>query len=158
MNKNTVNNINPIDEFVGNRIKIRRGMLKISQELLASQLGLTFQQIQKYESGANRVSASRLYILAKILKVSVSYFFESLDKDEKVLNYYNSFINDNHSNVSVIAEDKLEFNSCDKSSDDFIDPMLHTDSLQLISSYWKIKDPDTRKKILDLVKSLSNSN
>ena len=76
----------------------------------------------------------------------VSYFFESLDKDEKVLNYYNSFINDNHSNVSVIAEDKLEFNSCDKSSDDFIDPMLHTDSLQLISSYWKIKDPDTRKK------------
>jgi len=69
---------NPIDLHVGARIRMRRRMLGVSQEKLADALGLTFQQVQKYERGANRVSASKLYEIAAALKTPVSYFFEGL--------------------------------------------------------------------------------
>ena len=70
-----------VDEHVGNRIRVRRTLLGMSQEKLGEALGLTFQQVQKYEKGANRVSASRLFQLSKILKVPVSYFFENMPSD-----------------------------------------------------------------------------
>lgn len=69
---------NPVDRHVGFRIRDLRKRLRISQERLAEELGLTFQQVQKYEKGANRVSASKLYEIARALKTSVSYFFEGL--------------------------------------------------------------------------------
>ena len=69
---------NPIDEHVGLRIRLRRKELGISQERLADAIGLTFQQVQKYERAANRVSASKLYEMARVLKTSVGYFFEGL--------------------------------------------------------------------------------
>ncbi len=68
-----------IDRHVGNRVRIRRLDLGISQQELAGELGLTFQQVQKYEKGANRIGASRLYQLAMCLRVSVNFFFEGLD-------------------------------------------------------------------------------
>lgn len=68
----------PVDIHVGRRLYERRRFLKISQKALADQTGITFQQIQKYERGANRISASRLYDLAKVLRVPPSYFFEGL--------------------------------------------------------------------------------
>lgn len=68
----------PTDIEVGKRIKLRRQMIHVSQDVLARETGVTFQQIQKYESGHNRVSASRLYQVAKVLKVPVSYFFDGL--------------------------------------------------------------------------------
>lgn len=69
---------NPIDSHVGNRIRVRRTLLGLSQGKLGEALGLTFQQIQKYERGANRVGASRLYDLARVLGVSVGYFFDAM--------------------------------------------------------------------------------
>jgi len=69
---------NPIDKHVGSRVRMRRMMLSMSQEKLGDALGLTFQQVQKYERGANRVSASKLYEIAKTLQVPVSFFFEGL--------------------------------------------------------------------------------
>lgn len=69
---------NPIDSHVGRRIRIRRKLMNMSQDQLAEALGLTFQQIQKYERGANRVSASKLYEAARALQVQVAYFFEGL--------------------------------------------------------------------------------
>lgn len=71
-----------IDKHVGNRVRVRRLSLGISQQELAGQLGLTFQQIQKYEKGANRIGASRLYELAGLLRVNVDFFFEGLNRDE----------------------------------------------------------------------------
>ena len=70
---------NPIDVHVGLQVRLRRRALKISQEKLAETLGLTFQQVQKYERGANRISASKLYEIARSLRVSISWFFEGLD-------------------------------------------------------------------------------
>lgn len=69
---------NPIDIYVGSRIRLRRNSLKISQGTLADALGLTFQQVQKYERGTNRVSASKLYDTARVLEVPVGFFFEGL--------------------------------------------------------------------------------
>ena len=69
---------NPIDIHVGLQVRLRRKALKISQEKLADSLGLTFQQVQKYERGANRISASKLYEIAAALRTPVSYFFEGL--------------------------------------------------------------------------------
>src|SRR3954468_2212863 len=69
---------NPVDLHVGARIRMRRKILGVSQERLADDLGLTFQQVQKYERGANRVSASKLYEIARSLKTSIAYFFEGL--------------------------------------------------------------------------------
>ena len=70
---------NPVDVHVGLRVRGRRKQLGLSQERLAEGLGLTFQQIQKYERGANRISASKLFEIAKLLEVSVAYFFEGVD-------------------------------------------------------------------------------
>ncbi len=70
-----------VDEHVGNRIRVRRLLMGMNQEKLGEALGLTFQQVQKYESGANRVSASRLFQLAKIFNVPVPYFFENVPAD-----------------------------------------------------------------------------
>ncbi len=71
----------PIDQHVGNRIRARRNMLSMSQTELAVALKITFQQVQKYEKGSNRVSASKLYMISGILEVPVEYFFEGLPKN-----------------------------------------------------------------------------
>ncbi len=74
----------PIDVHVGSRVRLRRTLLGLSQTQLGEKLGLTFQQIQKYERGANRISASRLYQMTRILDVPVSYFFDGLDEGAEV--------------------------------------------------------------------------
>lgn len=74
---------NPMDAHIGNRIRLRRQLLDMSQSDVAACLGITFQQLQKYEVGMNRVSASRLWDIAEVLKVPVSYFFEGLDAETR---------------------------------------------------------------------------
>ena len=69
---------NPVDLHVGGRVRMRRKLLGVSQEQLADSLGLTFQQIQKYEKGANRISASKLWDIARFFKVDIDYFFQGL--------------------------------------------------------------------------------
>ena len=70
-----------LDEYVGKRLKLRRVMLRMSQDELACMIGVTFQQVQKYESGVNRISASRLFIISKVLQVDVGFFFYGLEKE-----------------------------------------------------------------------------
>ncbi|MET3664149.1 transcriptional regulator with XRE-family HTH domain [Caulobacter sp. 1776] len=121
---------NPVDLHVGARIRMRRKILGVSQERLAEDLGLTFQQIQKYERGANRVSASKLYEIAKSLQSSVGYFFEGL--------------------ADTTGEGVAE------GSEPFVHDFLMTsEGLELASLFPKIVRPKVRRRILELVRSMA---
>lgn len=124
-----------VDAHVGSRVRLRRMLIGMSQEKLGELLGLTFQQVQKYEKGANRIGASRLYDISSILNVPVQYFFEELPNASGV-----------HVNGRGLSEpDREPF---------VMDFVSSTEGLQLIRSYTKVTDPRVRKRILELVKSL----
>ncbi|MDR2902774.1 MAG: helix-turn-helix domain-containing protein [Lactobacillales bacterium] len=135
---------NPIDRHVGVRIRLRRCMLGFSQEKLAEELGITFQQVQKYEKGANRVGASRLWDLSQVLSVPVDFFY--CDLDEKTCKSSPRKITG--------AFGMAEANDFDSSS---IDIFGRKDISELISSYESIKDVKVRKQVLTLVKTLSKA-
>lgn len=118
---------NPIDVRVGHRIKARRVDLKLSQTALADYLGITFQQVQKYEKGRNRVGASRLTQIANFLKVSPSYFFES---------------------ISVIADENL------RGVEAFL---ASKDGMDLIRAMRKVEQKQTRRQIALLVEGIANT-
>ena len=120
---------NPIDIQVGNRVRIRRMLIGMSQEKLGDLLGLTFQQVQKYEKGVNRIGAGRLYEVARILNVPVDFFYEGVGDAPGLSD-------------SEVAPPVLEFVSSGE-------------GLQLSLAFMKIKDAKVRKRVLDLVKSLS---
>jgi transcriptional regulator with XRE-family HTH domain len=124
---------NPTDIYVGSRIRLRRTMLGMSQESLGEQLGITFQQIQKYEKGTNRVGASRLQAISTILNVPVSFFFEDQP---------------NQGGPKGFAEDASGAFSLD-----FIGT---AEGLQLNRAFVKISDPKIRRRIIDLVKALGS--
>ncbi len=124
---------NPIDIHVGSRIRLRRNMLGMSQEKLGEGLGITFQQIQKYEKGTNRVGASRLQAISTVLGVPVSFFFEDAPGQQ--------------AENSGLAEDS--------STTYVVDFLNSAEGLQLNRSFVKITDDKVRKKIIDLVKALS---
>ncbi|KXF79561.1 Cro/Cl family transcriptional regulator [Paramesorhizobium deserti] len=128
---------NPIDVHVGSRIRLRRNMLGLSQEKLGESLGITFQQIQKYEKGTNRVGASRLQAISSILNVPVSFFFE--DAPGSTTPGAGSFGEDSEATYVV----------------DFLNS---NEGVQLTRSFTKISDPKVRRKIIDLVKSLADDN
>ena len=123
---------NPIDVHVGSRIRLRRNMLGLSQEKLGESLGITFQQIQKYEKGTNRVGASRLQAISAILNVPVSFFFEDAPGS---------------SNQAGFAEDN--------EAAYVVDFLNSNEGVQLTRAFTKISDPKVRRKIIDLVKSLA---
>jgi transcriptional regulator with XRE-family HTH domain len=125
---------NPIDTHVGSRIRLRRNMLGMSQEKLGENLGITFQQIQKYEKGTNRVGASRLQAIASILSVPVSFFFEDAPGQDGVTR--SGFAEDN--SMALAAE------FCST-----------PEGLQLNRAFVKVADPKVRRRIIDLVKSLA---
>lgn len=126
---------NPIDIHVGSRIRLRRNMLGLSQEKLGESLGITFQQIQKYEKGTNRVGASRLQGISSILNVPVSFFFE-----------------DAPGNHAADASGFAEENEATY----VVDFLSSTEGVQLTRYFTKISDPKVRKKIIDLVKTLAD--
>ena len=128
-----------IDIHVGSRIRLRRGIVGYSQEKLAEEMGITFQQVQKYERGLNRVSAGRLWKLSQILGVSVNFFFEGIDtpKSPSLTGAPMEF----HEEPAIIEDNILE----------------RKDVLELVRYYLQISDPKIAKNILDLVKSLSPS-
>jgi len=125
---------NPIDIHVGSRIRLRRTMLGMSQEKLGESLGITFQQIQKYEKGTNRVGASRLQNISAILNVPVSFFFEDAPGAE-----------------SASASGSAEASS----SNYVVDFLSSSEGLQLNRAFVKISDPKVRRRIVDLVKALA---
>lgn len=125
---------NEIDICVGGKIRARRNSLKLSQTELASKLGITFQQVQKYERGSNRVGASRLYKISQILSVPVAYFFSDSESTLSLVSQNVTFPGKN-----VAQGDALNSGEC----------------VEFIEAYYKISDPGVRKKIADLIKSLS---
>jgi transcriptional regulator with XRE-family HTH domain len=121
---------NPVDLYVGGRIRLRRRTLGVSQEKLADDLGLTFQQVQKYERGANRVSASKLYEIARSLSSPVAWFFEGLN-------------------------DPVSGGVADQGADAVLHDFLMTsEGVELASLFPQIRRPRIRRRILDLVRAM----
>lgn len=125
-----------LDAYVGKRLKLRRVMLHMSQDELASMIGVTFQQIQKYESGSNKISVSRLFVIAKVLQVDISFFFDGIENDMPEFAVCES-------SVDSVDEEVREF-----------DPFSDNETLQLVNAYWKLSDTQKRQKILDFILSM----
>jgi transcriptional regulator with XRE-family HTH domain len=124
---------NPTDRHVGARVRMRRMMLAMSQEKLGDALGLTFQQVQKYEKGANRIGASRLQQIAHILQVPVSFFFEGAPS-----------VPGQHADGLAEAP-----------SPAYVSDFLATsEGLALTKAFMRIKDPKLRRRIVDLVEQM----
>jgi transcriptional regulator with XRE-family HTH domain len=130
---------NPIDVHVGRKLQLRRTLLGLSQERLGDLIGLTFQQVQKYESGANRVSSSRLYDIARVLDIGIPYFFEGMTAE-----------------VEGQSPGHLQ-GAVPLVSDDEKDPMARRETLELVRAYYQIKNPRIRKQLVDLTRSLGKT-
>jgi transcriptional regulator with XRE-family HTH domain len=122
---------NPIDAQVGNRVRLRRMLIGMSQEKLGEALGLTFQQVQKYEKGVNRIGAGRLFQVARILGVPITYFYEDVASTAPGLS------------DAAASPPVIEF-------------LSSADGLQLSLAFMRIKEPKVRRRVLDLVKSLAD--
>ncbi|MFC3070649.1 helix-turn-helix domain-containing protein [Phenylobacterium soli] len=120
----------PVDRHVGLHIRMRRKALGISQERLAEALGLTFQQVQKYERGANRVSASKLWEIARALKTNVAYFYEGLEDEA------------NDAARGFMGANAQEF-------------LLTPEGMELAATFPKVRRPGLRRKVLDLVRAMA---
>ena len=137
---------NPVDIHVGKRIRLRRTILHITQQQMAEMLGLTFQQVQKYEKGMNRVGASRLWDISRVLEVPMDFFFE--DMDASVASQSPRMINRPLSGADFVGENHKGLE---------IDPMKKEETLKLIRAYYKITNRAIAKQMFDLMISLSKS-
>ena len=126
----------PVDVHVGARARVRRILLGMTQTDLGDALGLTFQQVQKYERGTNRIGAGRLYDLARVLDVSVEYFFDELSPD---------------AGASSPAKGRGKAKTLPSYEPD---PMSTRETLELVRAYYKIEDADIRKQVYELTKAL----
>lgn len=131
---------NPIDVHVGSRVRLRRMELGISQERLGRLLGLTFQQIQKYEKGANRIGASRLFAISRVLDAPVQFFFDELPAEARV----DLPSNGDESRPDLPADIRIS---------DFV---ATSEGLELNRSFHKITDQATRKHLAELVRSVAD--
>lgn len=131
---------NPVDIHVGSRVRLRRTLLGLSQEKLGDAVGLTFQQIQKYERGANRIGASRLFQLSRILDVPISFFFDDLPPALKT------------------TEGQVAWGLRERDHKTMEpDPLARRETLELVRAYYKIADPRVRKRLFELTKSLAKA-
>ncbi len=121
---------NSTDAYVGSRVRMRRKMLGLSQEKLGEELGITFQQVQKYEKGANRIGASRLQTISQILEVPIGYFFPQ--------------------------EPAVAGGMGENSQSDYVsDFMMSSEGIELNRAFARIKDPKLRRKVIDLVRTMA---
>ena len=126
-------NPNSVDVHVGSRVRLRRTLLGMSQKKLGNALGLTFQQVQKYERGTNRIGSSRLYVLSRILDVPVSFFFDDMAQEIAV------------GQPGFAEAAQVLFDQ---------DNLANRETLELVRAYYKIKDVPVRKRLFDLVKAI----
>jgi transcriptional regulator with XRE-family HTH domain len=124
---------NPIDIHVGSRVRLRRMMLSMSQEKLGEQLGITFQQIQKYEKGTNRIGASRLQHIARVLSVPVSFFFEDAPGTP--------------GQTGGMAESPQ--------TQHIVEFLSSAEGIQLNRAFVRIKSPKLRRRVIDLVRGMA---
>lgn len=121
---------NPVDVHVGARVRMRRMLIGMSQEKLGEALGLTFQQVQKYEKGSNRIGASRLYQIGAVLGVPIEFFFEGLERDPSP-------------------------NGADNAASFDTELLSSAEGIQLNSAFFAISDPRLRKRLLNLIKAMA---
>lgn len=126
-------NPDPVDVHVGSRVRLRRTLLGMSQEKLGAALGLTFQQIQKYERGTNRIGSSRLYQLSRVLDVPVSFFFDDMP----------GATSGGRQGVAESAQASFDQ-----------DHLSKRETLELVRAYYRISEPVVRARLFDLVKAL----
>lgn len=138
---------NPVDVHVGKRIRLRRTILKYSQQQLAMRLGLTFQQVQKYEKGFNRVGASRLWDISRVLRVPMDFFFE--DMDSSTAEQSPMMLGDlSDEEKAALKQSELKNN----------DPMESEEALELVRAFYKIKNRKLATSLFNLTEQLSRSN
>jgi len=137
-----ITNNNAIDMHVGKRVRLRRTLLGMSQEQLGAELNITFQQVQKYERGANRISASRLWDISQILDVPISYFFDDMSENTM-----------RSSPRWVSRSDVMDA----MTSQPLKDPMARRETLELVRAYYTIEKPAVRKRIAEMVKSIATT-
>ena len=130
----------PIDIHVGSRIRLRRTLLGMSQERLGEALGLTFQQVQKYERGVNRVGASRLFDLSRVLDVPISFFFD--DMPDSVTSAFAAHPGRRSTGLPELSDSVAD------------DTMSRRETLELVRAYYRITDPAVRKRVFELIKSM----
>lgn len=129
---------NPVDVHVGSRVRLRRMLLGMSQEKLGERLGLTFQQIQKYEKGVNRIGASRLFDMARVLGVKVDYFYDEVPNN-------------------VASTEAAAPGFAEPNSEPYAAEFLGTrEGLELNKAFARISDAKVRRSIVELVRSLAN--
>ncbi len=127
---------NPVDVHVGSRVRLRRMLVGLSQEKLGDSMGLTFQQIQKYEKGVNRIGASRLFKLSQVLDVPVQFFFDGMPAVDG----------------GGVSE------TVDGESESFLYEFLNTrDGLELNRAFMKVSNPEVRRAVIDLVRALGRA-
>jgi transcriptional regulator with XRE-family HTH domain len=143
---------NPIDIHVGKRLRLRRTLLGMSQERLGELLGLTFQQVQKYERGANRIGSSRLFELGQILDVPVSFFFDDMPRTETAAGHAAVGFGSGGAAALGLAEEGATF---EHDLDDGLS-LDKRETLELIRAYYRIADPAVRKRLFELTKALGN--
>lgn len=125
---------------VGSRLRLRRTLLGMSQEKLGEAVGLTFQQIQKYEKGANRIGASRLYQFARILDVPPSFFFDDMTGEADGMPAPGT--------GEGLEEEAEPFGH---------DPVIKRETLEMVRAYYRIPDPSVRKRIFDMIKAIAGA-
>jgi transcriptional regulator with XRE-family HTH domain len=128
-----------VDVHVGTRFRQRRSLLGMSQSKVGEAVGLTFQQIQKYERGSNRMGSSRLYEFAKVLDVPVSYFFDEMPADV------------------LSGRGRKDHGVAGTPSAEGRDPLIKRETLELVRAYYKIREGRVRKRIFEMVKALGTA-
>jgi transcriptional regulator with XRE-family HTH domain len=137
------NAYNPIDVHVGARLRARRTLLGMSQTALGDAMGLSFQQLQKYEAGSNRISASRLYELSKLLDVDIGYFFDEMDK-----------ATESESPARLIQKKSKRSPRKPPKSED---PLHKRETLEFVRAYYRIKDPKIRGHVRKLIQTTASA-
>ncbi|MFZ4126160.1 MAG: helix-turn-helix domain-containing protein [Rickettsiales bacterium] len=129
----------PVDVHVGKRLRLKRTIMGLSQESIGKSIGVTFQQIQKYERGINRMGASRLYDFAKTLNVPVSYFFEGFGDE--------------------LTADSPVYGMAEGQPPAFEHESVSShETMDIMRAYYKIKNPAVRNRIIELIKAVSEEN
>lgn len=130
---------NPVDVHVGVRIRLRRTLLGLSQTALAEKMGITFQQVQKYERGANRVSSSRLFDLCRILSVPIAYFYDEMGTAVS------------KQSPAALAGQKP------KDVDQAADPAAKRETLELVRAYYEISDRGVRQRFTNMIRAIAGA-
>lgn len=126
----------PVDVHVGGRVRLRRKLLGLSQGKLADAIGLTFQQVQKYERGANRISASRVFDISQVLEVPISFFYDDMPDEVRLR--------------SDVAEAEIEVNQA-------ADQMTSRETLTIVGAYYKVKNARVREAVFQLIKAMAKT-